>query len=146
MLGCLVLLAGCFTPPRLSPVNLTEPGWHVRNGQAVWRFNKDAPELAGEVSVATHTSGRSLVQFTKTPLPFVVARREPGAWEIEFPPRNRRFGGHGAPWARFGWLHLAACLQGQAAPKGWTFEQLPEGRWRLANPSTGEQMEGWLAP
>src|SRR2546430_5175382 len=60
-------LLGCHTdsPP---PLNLAEVGWKVRKGEAVWRSGPGAPELAGELLVATHPDGRALVQFTRSPL------------------------------------------------------------------------------
>src|SRR5256885_14903702 len=75
----LTLLANAFVgcqsaSTSLPPVNLSEPGWTIRQGQAVWRPNRGPLEIAGELLVATRSDGCSVVQFTKTPLPFLVAR------------------------------------------------------------------------
>ena len=85
----------CHTVPPLPPVNLTEPGWTVLQGQAVWRTKKDAPEIAGELFVATNPDGRSFVQFTKTPLPFVVAQTTTNSWQIHFVPNDKTYSGRG---------------------------------------------------
>jgi len=87
------LLAGCRTATPLSPVNVQEPGWNVQQGQAVWRSRRNAPEIAGELVVAMHPDGRSLVQFTKTPLPFVVAQATIDSWQVQFVPQNKVYSG-----------------------------------------------------
>src|SRR5258708_3062502 len=53
----LVLLGvvGCRTAAPLPVVNLKEPGWTVREGQAVWRRDRKAPEIAGDILVATRS-------------------------------------------------------------------------------------------
>src|SRR6185503_6749264 len=43
-----LLLTSCRTTLTLPPVNLSEPGWTLRQGQALWRSKRDAPEIAGE--------------------------------------------------------------------------------------------------
>src|SRR5215472_9998651 len=67
----LFLVSGCRTAP-LPPSNLNEPGWTVRQGQAVWHTPK-GQEIAGDVLVATKGPVRSVVQFTKTPFTLVIA-------------------------------------------------------------------------
>src|SRR5262245_42929000 len=96
-------LAGCLTGPPLPRVDLSEPGWAVRHGEAVWRARRDAPEIAGEILLATNPDGRVFVQFTKTPFPFVIAQTAPGGWQIESPARNQRYSGRGAPPDRLIW-------------------------------------------
>src|SRR5439155_15039375 len=74
LFSCFLLalcVPACRMLPPLPSVNLAEPGWTVHEGQAIWRPKRDAPEIAGEILVATHQDGRALVQFTKTPFPFV---------------------------------------------------------------------------
>ena len=58
----------------------------ICEGQAVWRPKIEAPEIAGELLVATHRNGETFLQFTKTPLPFVVARITTNRWLIENRP------------------------------------------------------------
>src|ERR1041385_7559281 len=92
--------AGCRTATPLPPANFAEPGWTVRSGQALWRAKRDAPEIAGEILVATNATGETVVQFTKTPFPMVVARTAAGAWQLDAPAQNRRYTFRGAPPGR----------------------------------------------
>jgi hypothetical protein len=139
-------LAGCQTIPTLPAVNLGESGWNIRQGQAIWRNKKDAPEIAGELLVAVNPDGRSFVQFTKTPLPFVVAQTTSNSWQIHFVPVNKTYSAHGHAPAQLPWLHLTECLAGKPPPKKWRWEQPDAGSFRLQNPSTGEMIEGYLNP
>jgi hypothetical protein len=142
----LFVFSGCQTIPTLPPVNLSAPGWNIHQGQAVWRSKKDAPEIAGDLLLATHPDGRSFVQFTKTPLPFVVAQTTSNSWQIQFVPVNKIYSAHGRPPAQLAWLHLAQCLDGAPPPKKWKWERLDNGGFRFQNPSTGESLEGYLNP
>jgi len=128
----------------LAAVNLKEPGWTVREGQAVWRARRDAPEVAGEILVATHPDGWAVVQFTKTPFPFVIVQTEPDAWQIEMPARNKRYSGHGHPPARVVWFQLPSILSGVSPAKGWFWQAPNDGHWRLENISSGELLEGYF--
>src|SRR5437667_5622 len=142
VLGC----GACRTSPPLAPANLSAPGWTIREGQAVWRPKIKRPEIAGELLVATHRTGETYLQFTKTPLPFVVARITTNRWHIEFVTEHREFSGYGQPPSQFGWLHLAACVAGTAPPAQWRWEIFPNDRWRLENRTSGETFEGFLTP
>ena len=138
-------LAGCRTAPAPLPaINLSEAGWKLRDGQALWRSAKDAPEIAGEVTLALHPDGRSWVQFTKTPLPFLSAEITKEGWRIEFIPERRVFFGRGVPPARLLWLHLARALNGLAPPAPLRFEKSADGGGRLENRSTGETLTLYL--
>ena len=136
----------CRTVPPFAAVNLSEPGWTLREGQAVWRPKTGTPEIAGELLVATHRSGETWLQFTKTPLPLVVARITTNRWHIEFVADHRDYSGHGHPPAQIGWLQLAGCVAGNAPPAQWRWEKLPENRWRLESRIRGEMFEGFLIP
>jgi hypothetical protein len=127
----------------LPSVNLAEAGWTVREGQAVWRPKRDAPEIAGEILVATHGDSRGLVQFTKTPFPFVSARIQTNAWQIEFPTQNKHYSGRGEPPTRLLWFQLPRVISGASALKPWTWH-FEANRWRLENLSTGESLEGYF--
>jgi hypothetical protein len=137
----LLLLTACRTIAPPAPINLAEPGWAVREGQAVWRPNHHAAEIAGELLVAVHRDGRGFVQFTKTPFPFAVAQNTRDAWRIEFPMENKSFSGRGNPPARLIWLHLPACLEGRSLPKAWRYERETADRLWLHNPSRGESLD-----
>ena len=141
-----ILFAGCHTPNGAPLFTATGPGWHVREGQALWRPGRRFPELGGELLVASHDDGRCLVQFTKTPLPLVLAQTTRTNWFIGFPPRRMSFAGRQPPPKRFAWLYLPAALAGQPLPAPLKFEPKPEGRWRLENTRSGETVEGFLAP
>lgn len=124
-------------------MNTGEPGWGIQQGQAVWRPDRSRTELAGELVIATHSDGRSLVQFTKTPLPLVTAQIGSNAWRVEFGVQQRVFSGRGKAPKRVLWLYLPRALQGAPIPPPltWTRQQ---GNWILQNPRTGESIEGYL--
>jgi hypothetical protein len=143
-LVALCLLAACRTAPTLTVVNLAEPGWGTRQGQAIWRSHTMAPEIAGELFVATHPDGRTFLQFTKTPLPFIVVQTTTNSWAIEFVAENKTYSGRGQPPARLAWLELPRCLAGADPLAPWKWETLDAGRWRLESAATGEMLEGYL--
>ena len=148
--GLLTLLlgAGCQTNSRpLPPVNLAEPGWTLRQGQAVWRSRRDAPELAGEILAASNTDGRALIQFTKTPLPLVCAQlTAEGGWQVELIPQKNLSTGQGVPPARLAWLQLARALNGLSVPPSVEFIRSQNGGWRLLNRDSGESVTGFFNP
>lgn len=141
-----LILNGCRTAASLTPVNLTEPGWRVREGQALWSPSRRAGEMAGDLIVATSSRREAVVQFTKTPLPIVLARWTPGGWAVDFQMEHRTLQGRGAvPW-RIVWLLLAEHYATGAAPKGWRLEQPAPQQWHWSNPKTGESLEIYLPP
>jgi hypothetical protein len=147
LLGCVLAMAtGCRTAPPLLPANLAEPGWRVRHGQVLWTARRGAPEVAGELVLATRRDGQSVVQFVKTPLPIVVAQTTTHRWQIQFVPQDRTFSGTLPVSTRFGWLQLSAALAGQTLPADYEFGQHDLKFWRLENHRTGEVIEGYLAP
>jgi hypothetical protein len=128
----------------LPQADLKEPGWTVRDGQAVWRLPKGQTELAGEVLVATRDNGQTFVEFSKGPFPMVVAQAAPGHWEAAFPPQNKHYSGRGSPPKRLIWLYLPRVLSGQPPPKDWSWHSDANG-WRLENRANGESLEGFFA-
>ena len=140
------VLVGCRTPPHLGTLDLSEPGWRVQLGQAIWCPKAGLPALAGELMVASHPDHRWFVQFSKTPFPFVTARGEARQWTIEYPPQRLVFRGQGSPPARFGWLHLVSALDGRPLPEPWQFLRQADNHWRLDAPGSGESIEGFLNP
>jgi len=104
------------------------------------------PELAGDLVMASHEDGRSLVQFTKTPIPLMLAETTRTNWLIQFPPQRLSFSGRGQPPTRFAWLYLKAAFAGEPLPAGLVFQRKADGGWRLENTHTGESVEGVLAP
>jgi hypothetical protein len=125
----------------LPPANLKEPGWTVREGQAVWRRQRSEPEIAGEILVATRPDGRALVQFTKNPFPLLTAQSTSKGWQVEAPTENKFYSGHGKPPGRLIFLYLPRLLAGEHPPKGWTYQKTPENSYRLENQTRGESLE-----
>lgn len=146
VLSALFFSFGCKTLPPLPAVNLSEPGWKIQCGQAVWKPKKDAPEIAGELLVATSSDGRTFVQFTKTPFPLVIAQTTREVWQLEFGAVNKRFSGRGEPWERFVWFQLPRFLGGSKNSRQWAWQTFKDNRWLLRNRITGESLEGFLAP
>ncbi len=144
--GVTSLCSGCRTVAPLPPADFAVPGWTVRQGQAIWRAAKGATELAGDVLVATHEDGRSVVQFSKTPLPFVVAQSTTNAWQVNVIPQDKMYSGRGEPPARVIWLHLVSSLRGARPRKPLVFQRTGEQDWKLENRATGEMISGFLAP
>jgi hypothetical protein len=139
------LLMGCRSLPTPPPMNLTELGWTVRQGQAAWRTKPGAPDIAGDLMVAMHPDGRSMVQFTKPPLPFVVAQRHANSWRIQFFADKKTYSGRGVPPDRLMWLHLPDGLAGAQRSDSWHFSSKGDGTWTFENHSSGETLEGFLA-
>jgi hypothetical protein len=145
LLAMLLCCAGCQTTTQ-SLFIASGPGWRVQEGQALWRPGKAAPELAGDLVLATHADGRSLVEFAKTPMSFVVVQTTRTNWLIRIPPRRMSFRGRNPPPARTAWLFLNAALAGEPLPAPFRFERKADGGWRLENTRSGESVEGYLGP
>jgi len=135
------ILIGCRTAPKIPAADLAEPGWTLRQGQAIWKPKKNAAEIAGELMVATRTDGRTFVQFIKTPFPLAIAQTTSNLWEVQIPAQNRVFAGRGVPPARVAWLQLARALSGNAASDPWILER-QGSQWQFQNPRTGETLSG----
>lgn len=142
---CLLLfLSGCVLGPPLPRVDLSDPGWSVQQGQAVWKSRKNAPEIAGEIMLATCTNGSSWLQFSKTPLPLMVAQTTTNAWQLQIIPRNKTYRGWGNPPARVSFALLASCMSGHSPPRPWHWEAVADGNWNLTNWHSGESLSGYL--
>ncbi len=140
----LVCFTGCRSVPPFPVVNLSAPGWTVRQGQVVWRRTHHSPEVAGDILVATRPDGRSFVQFTKDPFPLIVAQSAPHEWEVKLPMQGQRHAGHGKPPKRLIWLWLPRALAGQALPRGWTWHESSKG-WTLEDTKSGQMLKGYFA-
>jgi hypothetical protein len=145
LFSLIVLLTSCRTAALLPKIDLSQPGWTVHQGQAVWRANSGAPEIAGDLLLATSADGRTLVQFTKTPFPTIVAQTAPGFWQIESPAENKHHTGRGAPPERLLWFQLPRALSGSTLPHAWSWRISPD-HWQLENSATGESLQGYLSP
>jgi len=144
-LASLVFFCGCQTSTQ-SLFTATGPGWHVQQGQALWRPQRGLPEFGGDLVLASDGAGRCLIQFDKTPMAILSAQTTSNCWLIKFPQRQMSFSGHGPGPARFSWLYLPAALAGNPLPKALQFESNADGGWRLENSRTGETLEGFLSP
>jgi len=143
LLALALATLSCRTPP-LPPVDVSLPGWQVRQGQAVWRPTKNRPELAGDLLLATNASGDFVAQFSKTPFTLATAQVSGDAWNIDFGGGQHTWGGRGRPPRRFVWFQLPRALAGAELPPPWKFTAQPDHSWRLENARTGEFLEGWL--
>jgi len=120
--------------------------WRIRSGQAIWRSSAKAPELAGELLLATAPRGGCYLEFTKAPLTLVVAMREHGRWRMEFHDGEKAISGRGKPPSQLSWFYLQQALAGESLPRHFAFEQTSAGDWRLENRRTGETLKGYLSP
>jgi len=145
LLAALMLFCGCQTTTQ-NLFTATGPGWHVQQGQALWRPKSGLPEFGGDLVLASNPDGRALIQFDKTPLSMVFAQTTTNHWLIRFPQKQYSFSGHGPAPTRFAWLYLPAALNGKSLPPTFHFERKPDGGWRLENTRTGEILEGYLSP
>ena len=138
-------LCSCRTTSHLPPVNLSEPGWTQRQGQAVWRRESDKPEFAGELLLATQ-GDRVMLQLTKNPLPFVNVQSRGSQWELKYIQQRRFHHGNDVPDADLIWVHLARALNGTQPPTPLIFQSTPPNGFKLENPKTGEMVSGFLNP
>lgn len=139
-------VAGCRLIAPQPPMDFSGPGWVVRQGQAVWKPNAKAAGVAGELLVATHPDGRGVVQFTKTPIPFLVAQRTTNSWQVQFVPHNKAYAGRGEAPTRLLWLHLPEALARRPIPATLRFTTNTGGGFRLERSATGESIKGFLEP
>lgn len=143
---CLLGLgSGCQTATP-SLFTASGPGWHVQQGQALWRPKQGLPEFGGDLVLAGDDTGRHLIQFDKTPLTMMSAQVTSNRWQIQFPQQSLSFSGSGSGSTHFLWLYLPPALAGRPLPRDLRFERQPDGGWRLENRRTGELVEGYLAP
>jgi hypothetical protein len=137
-------LPACRSVPPQPPLDFSEPDWTLRQGQAVWKPSPKAPEIAGDLLVAMHPDGRSLVQFTKPPLPLVVARQDPHSWQVQYFAQNKIHRGRRPPPERIIWLHLPGNLISSQPDSDWALSRDRSGAWQLSHALTGESLEGFL--
>ena len=140
-----LIVSSCHTSPKAaSRIDLSGPDWRTRQGWALWRTKKDAPEIAGEVIIGTNSTGRAFLQFLKNPLPLVTAENTPDHWSIEFVPERRSFSGGGTPPVQLTWLHLLRARQGIKVPKRFTLTTTDAGEVEIADTVSGERIRLFL--
>jgi hypothetical protein len=143
ILYALLLLscAGCRTANPLAPADFSAPGWHVQQGQAVWKPASSRPDLAGDLLLATNVNGDCFIQFSKVPFPLATAQVSGDRWQIEFGADKYSWHGHNTPPSRFSWFELPRALSDQDLGGKWHFTCVETNAWRLENPHTGETLE-----
>jgi len=145
-LFALAFCVSCRTTNCLPPADFSAPGWRVQQGQAVWKPAKNRPELVGDLLLATNTDGNFFVQFSKNPFPLATAQISGDRWQIEFGADEHAWRGRGATPERFIWFQLPRALMAGNVSRNWQFERVTTNAWRLANPRTGETLEGKFFP
>lgn len=136
--------SACRTTALLPKVNLSEAGWKIFQGQAVWQTKRDMLGISGEILLAEKSDGQTFVQFTKTPFPFVVAQSTTNAWQLEFPAQNKSYAARGKTPSRVIWFQLPRAVRGSVLPANWSWRD-SHNNWRLENNSTGELLEGYFS-
>lgn len=139
----LLLLAagGCATATALPPVDLSRPGWNVREIPALWRPQRGAPELAGELLVAVN-GGDRVIQFSKQGLPVVTAVVMSNRWQVTSALRAGTFGGRLPAPTRLPWFAVDGSPPRGLIPAPWTLhESGTDAGWTLVNPRTGESID-----
>jgi hypothetical protein len=137
-----LLSAGCRSLPPLPPDDLSQPGWTVRQGQAVWKTG--GSELAGELILGQKQDGTASLLFIKTPLPLVSVQTKGPLWTVRFMADNRTVSGKDGAPAQLLWVHLARALTGRPLPAPLQFRSADN--WQLINSKTQEAISGFLTP
>ena len=137
---------GCTTVRSLPAADLAEPGWQIRQGQALWRGRTGAVELAGEFLVAVGPGGAWFVQFSKVPMTVTQAQGDGRVWQVEYPAVRRTLRGHGAYPAGFAWPQFASWVAGRTPGNGWQLTTPDAQSFRLESRVSGEHIEGVFAP
>jgi len=127
-------------------MDLSQPGWKVLHGQALWTPPQNRPELAGDLILATNANGNFFIQFSKTPFVLATAGYEDGEWEMQFGADKYAWRGSGRPPDRFIWFQLPRALRNEELTGGWKFERGFGNLWRLQDPKTGETLAGEFFP
>jgi len=127
-------------------MDLTEPGWAIRQGQAVWVAARHEVGVAGELLVGTHPDGSCWVQFAKPPFNLYTAQRAGNRWHIESEQGRRRRSGRGVPPSHLIWFQIARCLDGKSPDPGWEFSAGTNREWVLTQVETGQELKGYLLP
>lgn len=130
----------------MPEADLSDPGWRVWAGQALWKPGSDRPQLAGDILVAQRKDGETFVSFSKAALPLFTARSTGSGWWIEFVERGRSYSGRGKPPDRFVWFRMPDVLQGDAELDGWEIQDVASDEKILTNPRTGERVQMIIDP
>lgn len=139
------LLNGCATPAPRPAMNLAEPGWVIREGQAAWKRSPDSAEVRGQLLVALHVDGRNVVQFNAASGERVQAQFSTNFWQAQLPGRTAPVTGRGKPPQKILWLQLPEGLLGNSAEEtDWMMSRERGRPWRFYHDVTGESLEGTI--
>ena len=130
---------GCAQP--LPRWNLAASGWAVREAAALWRPSRDADEVVGEISVASHPDGSRLVRFSKQGLTWMTARVGQGVWEFSAVSRHGIYRGRGKPPSRLVWFEVGSLERAPESGRGWTVTVREGGGWVMEATGRGERLE-----
>jgi hypothetical protein len=129
----------CATLPPFPAVDLSNAGWQTKQGQAIWKPRKNAPELAGDLLVAVNRSGAAMAQFSKT-LPIANVQITASGWEASFGPEGKRYSSRGKPPSRIVWFELIRALRNEPLQRGWSLKANSQDHIALES-SSGESLE-----
>jgi hypothetical protein len=134
--------AGCSALPqkKLPALDISAPGWEVRQGQALWKPGEDKPEIVGDVVLSVHPQAGSYVQFSKT-LPILSARLAPEAWEFHAIAEDKRYSGGGKPPRKIVWLQMLRVLDGEEISERWSVVRSSNRLITLEDSFRGERLE-----
>jgi hypothetical protein len=134
------LFWGCASSGPMAPLDLSAPGWQVKQGQAIWKPETKKPEITGDIVLATNPNGTSYVQFSKT-LPIVSAQTTSEGWAVEFPPENKHYSGRGNGPKKIVWLQLLKVIEGRELGEYWQLVHPSSDFVALENEESGERLE-----
>jgi hypothetical protein len=143
----LLALTGCALTGRgkAEPLmDFSTPDWTIREGQAVWKPKPADAGIAGDLLVAMSQDGRTVIQFTKTPLPIVTAQVRSNFWQFTVAAQQRTYRGSGPPPEGLLWLQLPDGLIGRHSSTNWYFARTKEDGWHFENLVTEESLDGYL--
>jgi len=141
----LMFLLGCVTSGPMAPLDMSAPGWQVRQGQAIWKPDSKKPEITGDIVLAANPSGNSYLQFSKT-MPIVSAQTTPDRWSVEFPPENKHYSGGGTGPARLVWVQLLRVIEGRELKGDWRLIYPSKEFIALEDDESGERLEVHFQP
>ncbi len=145
-LAAAVLLHGCASLPPQPAMNLSEPGWVIREGQAAWKKSASGPAQPGRLTVALNTDGRNVVQFNTASGETISVQSSASFWQAQLPGRQKILTGRGKVPQDILWLQLPGGLLGNSAEETEWMMNRERGRpWRFYHDLTGESLEGTLA-
>lgn len=145
-LSILLLAAGCSSLPPQPAMDLSGPGWVIREGRVTWHRKSADPGIPGRLQVAMHWDGRSVVTFTALSGESAVAQISTNGWQVRALGAAKFVTGRGLLPERSVWLQLPDGLLGNSAiATDWIMARERGQPWRFYNEVLGESLEGTLA-